>query len=171
MPFSPLRACRPFLFAGAALATVPALAADPLPPPVADGAPDAAEGEETQDIVVTARRRAERSQDVPIAIAAFGAAQIEATRTYNLRDLQQLLWTHLVPVNSSSLGVDDVSVCELNVQSDEIAFSWYDHAGAVVRVYRRAATNVGEVCVRNHVYDTPDVLCKPTLSANQTLIE
>ncbi|GGB20734.1 TonB-dependent receptor [Sphingomonas metalli] len=43
-----------------------------------------------QDILVTARRRTEKSQDVPIAINAFGSAQIESTRTYNLRDLQQL---------------------------------------------------------------------------------
>lgn len=53
----------------------------------ADGAGD---GGENGDILVTARRRTERSQDVPIAINAFGAAQIEATRTFNLRDLQQL---------------------------------------------------------------------------------
>ena len=90
MPISPARACRLSLFAGAALFAMPALAADPVPTTAeVDGeAPkDAATGE---DIVVTARRRAERSQDVPIAINAFGAAQIEATRTYNLRDLQQL---------------------------------------------------------------------------------
>ncbi|WP_242118551.1 TonB-dependent receptor plug domain-containing protein [Sphingomonas lacusdianchii] len=90
MPISPARACRLSLFAGAALFAMPACAADPVPTTAeVDGeAPkDAATGE---DIVVTARRRAERSQDVPIAINAFGAAQIEATRTYNLRDLQQL---------------------------------------------------------------------------------
>ncbi len=44
----------------------------------------------SEDVLVTARRRTERSQDVPIAINAFGAAQIESTRTFNLRDLQQL---------------------------------------------------------------------------------
>jgi iron complex outermembrane receptor protein len=42
------------------------------------------------DIVVTARRREERSQDVPVAVSAFGGEQLEATRTYNLRDVQQL---------------------------------------------------------------------------------
>ncbi len=44
----------------------------------------------SEDVLVTARRRTERSQDVPIAINAFGPAQIESTRTFNLRDLQQL---------------------------------------------------------------------------------
>ena len=41
-------------------------------------------------VVVTARRRDEDAQTVPIAVSAFGGAQLEATRTYNVRDLQQL---------------------------------------------------------------------------------
>jgi iron complex outermembrane receptor protein len=42
------------------------------------------------DIIVTARRRNERIQDVPVAANAFSGDQLAATRTYNLRDLQQL---------------------------------------------------------------------------------
>ncbi|WP_267389862.1 TonB-dependent receptor [Sphingomonas sp. GC_Shp_3] len=44
----------------------------------------------TEDITVTARRRVERSQDVPVAVTAIGGRQLEATRTFNLRDVQQL---------------------------------------------------------------------------------
>ena len=70
----------------------PATAQDML---VADGedrgtAAAVPDGGASEDVLVTARRRTEKSQDVPIAINAFGAAQIESTRTFNLRDLQQL---------------------------------------------------------------------------------
>jgi iron complex outermembrane receptor protein len=50
----------------------------------------AEEPDQSGEILITARRREERSQDVPVAVNAFGGAQLEATRTYNLRDLQQL---------------------------------------------------------------------------------
>ncbi|QMW22623.1 TonB-dependent receptor [Sandaracinobacteroides saxicola] len=42
------------------------------------------------EIVVTARRRAEDLQDVPLAVSAVGAAQIEATGTFNIARLTQL---------------------------------------------------------------------------------
>lgn len=92
-----IRTGRTALLAGAALLTMPAAAQSGMQPativadPVEDtGGPAATDDKPTDDILVTARRRTERSQDVPIAINAFGAAQIESTRTYNLRDLQQL---------------------------------------------------------------------------------
>lgn len=50
----------------------------------------AADSTDTGDITVTARRRAERGQDVPVAVTAIGGRQLEATRTFNLRDVQQL---------------------------------------------------------------------------------
>ncbi|TVV74720.1 TonB-dependent receptor [Sphingomonas solaris] len=82
------RRVRLLLISGTALIAAPALA-DVVPAPDAIQQAEADSGS-TGDILVTARRREEKSQDVPIAINAFGAAQIEATRTYNLRDLQQL---------------------------------------------------------------------------------
>ena len=42
------------------------------------------------DIVVTARRRSETAQEVPIAISVLGAAQIESTGNFNINKLQQL---------------------------------------------------------------------------------
>ena len=81
---------RAALLAGAALLAQPAFAEAAADPADAAAAAAGVDGGSTGDILVTARRREEKSQDVPIAINAFGAAQIEATRTYNLRDLQQL---------------------------------------------------------------------------------
>jgi iron complex outermembrane recepter protein len=52
------------------------------------------------DIMVTARRRTEKSQDVPIAISAFSGKQLEANRTYNLRDLQSMTPSLVVTVTN-----------------------------------------------------------------------
>jgi iron complex outermembrane receptor protein len=57
---------------------------DPLTVPQADGFAGAG------DIVVTARRRAETAQSVPLAISVLGAAQIESTGNFNINKLQQL---------------------------------------------------------------------------------
>jgi iron complex outermembrane receptor protein len=73
------------LSAGLAL---PAFAADPAPEAAASASAEGNVGLEA--VVVTARRRSEDAQTVPIAVSAFGGAQLEATRTYNVRDLQQL---------------------------------------------------------------------------------
>jgi iron complex outermembrane receptor protein len=86
---------RTALLASAALIAAPAVAQDATQgiaqSAAASTAPSrVADSGSTGDILVTARRRIEKSQDVPVAINAFGGAQIEATRTYNLRDLQQL---------------------------------------------------------------------------------
>lgn len=66
--------------------TAPVLAAAPAPE--ASATPDDSVGLDA--VVVTARRRDEDAQTVPIAVSAFGGVQLEATRTYNVRDLQQL---------------------------------------------------------------------------------
>ncbi|MFW2829594.1 TonB-dependent receptor [Sphingomonas sp. ID0503] len=73
------------LLAATAITAVPALAAE-----AADAAADAPGAAAANDIVVTARRRQESVQDVPIAVAVVGAAQIEQTGAYNLNRLQQL---------------------------------------------------------------------------------
>ncbi len=94
MPNPIARASRLALLLGVALPALPVSAQQVVAPDPAEEsgteAQDDTAGGSGNDILVTARRRTERSQDVPIAINAFGAAQIESTRTYNLRDLQQL---------------------------------------------------------------------------------
>src|SRR3546814_531270 len=51
-------------------------------------------------IIITARRRNEKIQDVPVAANSYGGEQIEATRTYNLRDLQALSPSLVVTVTN-----------------------------------------------------------------------
>ena len=73
------------------LAAQPAQAAETA----ATDAADAESGESAQalygnDIVVTARRRSETAQDVPIAISVVGGDQIDNTGAFNVGRLQQL---------------------------------------------------------------------------------
>lgn len=82
--------------ASAALFTLPAYAAD-----AADAATDAAEvdqptavgtgqGDADDAIIVTARRRAETAQQVPLAISVIGGEHIDNTGAFNIGRLQQL---------------------------------------------------------------------------------
>ncbi|WP_245585114.1 TonB-dependent receptor [Solimonas flava] len=61
---------------------LPAEAPPPLPPAGAEPA-DAALGE----VIVTARKRAERLQDVPVSVQAFSAEQLDARGIQDVRDL------------------------------------------------------------------------------------
>jgi iron complex outermembrane receptor protein len=82
-----------------AICAVPALYG--ATPAMANDTPDTAAPTTTgDDILVTARRRTEKSQDVPISLNAFGAKQLESTRSYNLRDLQSLTPSLVVTVTN-----------------------------------------------------------------------
>lgn len=59
------------------------------PQPLPSSQPQPAASLYEEDIIVTARRRAENIQDVPIAITAIGGAQLEATNTVSLTEVQQ----------------------------------------------------------------------------------
>src|SRR6185437_10238251 len=83
------RALSALLFGGSAasalLASGPVFAAS-------DGAPAvSAPGGEVTEVTVTARRRSENIQHVPIAITALGAGQIEGSGAYRLDQLKQLV--------------------------------------------------------------------------------
>ncbi len=56
-----------------------------------------------QDIVVTAQRRAERSQDVPIAISAFSSEQLRAQGVSSTLELGQVV-PNLISQNNTGLG-------------------------------------------------------------------
>ena len=71
--------------AGAPVTDLPADAASPQTSSVGTGARD-----EGEAIVVTARRRAETSQDVPLAISVVGGEHIDNTGSFNVGRLQQL---------------------------------------------------------------------------------
>jgi iron complex outermembrane receptor protein len=60
-----------------------------VPPVLAQDAPSATGVIGLEEITVTARRREESLQDVPIAVSAFSAAQIEATGAPDITWLQQ----------------------------------------------------------------------------------
>jgi iron complex outermembrane receptor protein len=88
---------RVLLLAGAAilpLAATPALAADTAAADTAapaDQSTSAGTGQSDNDtIVVTARRRAETAQQVPLAISVVGGDHIDATGAFNVGRLQQL---------------------------------------------------------------------------------
>jgi iron complex outermembrane recepter protein len=78
----------------AALAATPALAQQSASPEQASG---------IDDIVVTAQRREESAQDVPIAITAFNAAMIEARGISSALDVAQYV-PNLVGLNNTGLG-------------------------------------------------------------------
>jgi iron complex outermembrane receptor protein len=80
---------RSILLRGAALAALipaPVLAQVQVP---ADDPPVAAEPQ-SNDIIVTARRRSESAQDIPIAVAVLDAKQLDETGAFNVNRLQQL---------------------------------------------------------------------------------
>jgi iron complex outermembrane receptor protein len=87
------------LLASAALATTPAYAQStsdqstseaPASAPAGALPAKAAASAQSDDIVVTARRRDEQLQDVPLAISVLGGAQLDATGSINVGRLQQI---------------------------------------------------------------------------------
>ncbi|PZU60507.1 MAG: TonB-dependent receptor [Sphingobium sp.] len=83
---------RKFLLVGAASASLiaPAAWAQEATDTAAAAAPDTEADAGTGQIVVTARRRAEELQDVPLAVTVLNAQTIEQTGSYNINRLQQL---------------------------------------------------------------------------------
>lgn len=75
--------------AASASIAVPAVYAQEQVAPVVDEAQQA-EPTTTNAIIVTARRRAERAQDVPLAIAVLDSKTLESTGTFNVGRLTQL---------------------------------------------------------------------------------
>ncbi|MBB3955724.1 TonB-dependent receptor [Novosphingobium sediminicola] len=105
------RTFKPALLAGAsaALWAMPAMADDALP-----NSPD--------DITVTARRRAELAQDVPLALSVVSADLLNATRSVNLQQVSTLVpslnYSSANPRNTAftirGLGSSVVSVSQAN---------------------------------------------------------
>jgi iron complex outermembrane receptor protein len=88
-----LNALRSTLLLGAGLSVLtaaPAAAQDA--PSSTDNAPDAAEEAQpdSSEIFVTARRRQESAQDIPLAVSVLDAKQLDETGAFNVNRLQQL---------------------------------------------------------------------------------
>lgn len=80
------------------------LATPALAQTAADGRADAVDnGSQVGDIVVTAQRRAERAQDVPIAITALSGEQLEARGINNALDIGNFV-PNLVAQNNTGIG-------------------------------------------------------------------
>jgi iron complex outermembrane receptor protein len=69
-----------------ALLSVPLAAQDESSTPT----PDTAEEPQGNDIMVTARRRSESAQDIPLAVSVLDAKQLDETGAFNVNRLQQL---------------------------------------------------------------------------------
>ena len=79
--------------AGAVLAATPAQATEAEATAAADAQPTAAgtgAGDRQDEILVTARRRQETAQDIPLAISVIGGEHIDNTGSFNVGRLQQL---------------------------------------------------------------------------------
>ena len=79
--------------AGIALFATPALAAETTAEPAPEATPEQAQEQEFsrgEVIIVTARRRQETAQAVPLAISVIKADSIESTGNFNVNKLQQL---------------------------------------------------------------------------------
>jgi iron complex outermembrane receptor protein len=70
----------------AALLSAPLAAQDAATSPP----PDTAEDAQGHDIIVTARRRSESAQDIPLAVSVIDARQLDETGAFNVNRLQQL---------------------------------------------------------------------------------
>ncbi len=90
------------LFASAAFVTTPVMAQD-----AGSGEPEAAEAASSGDIVVTARRREERMQDVSVSISAFSSEALERSSIQTISDV-----TTIAPgfTFSSEGGKDNVAL-------------------------------------------------------------
>ncbi len=90
----------------ATLLTPPLLAsarasAQTAPAPVATPAPKDASATNKDDIIITATKRSENIQNVPIAVSAYGAEQLQRSGVRDLRELQGLSPSLNVGVTSS----------------------------------------------------------------------
>ena len=74
-------------------------------PPAAPAAAAADEGGGLDEIIVTAQRREERLQDVPIAVTALTAATLEANRITNVADLSGLAPSTQVATAAGGIGL------------------------------------------------------------------
>lgn len=75
----------------------------------ADTADDEAQAEDFGDIVVTAQRRDQRSQDVPIAVSALNAEGLERDNVRSLEDLSAKV-PALTTSNATSYGLSPIAI-------------------------------------------------------------
>ncbi|TVS15460.1 MAG: TonB-dependent receptor [Gammaproteobacteria bacterium] len=76
-----------------------------------------------EEILVTARKREESSQNIPVAVSVFGADELQRRKVLNIEDLQSLVPNLLIdPVNFSANGAA-VYIRGLGVQDIDRTFN------------------------------------------------
>ena len=86
-----------------------------------------------EEVLVTARKRSESMQDVPMAISAFGAQQLQANQIDNITDLQKM--TPNITTNETSglvAGATWLAVFALNRISSLASLSAFVVAPACI---------------------------------------
>ncbi|MBS0482892.1 MAG: TonB-dependent receptor [Proteobacteria bacterium] len=91
--------------------TTPALAQDvPSSPPASDAAPDSAKDDAgVNEIIVTAQKRSESAQKVPISIAAFSGEKLQQANVVTVLDLGKVA-TNFQTVRSSNTGSTRIGI-------------------------------------------------------------
>ncbi|MFZ4122720.1 MAG: TonB-dependent receptor [Caulobacterales bacterium] len=84
--------------------------------------PPTAQNEGINDIVVTAQRREQQLQEVPLAVTALNAAMIEDLNARDLRDLTGLVPNLVLSEVSIGPGMSQVSLRGVNSQDPEKSF-------------------------------------------------
>jgi iron complex outermembrane receptor protein len=109
----------------AAVAATPALAQDAAVGTAVDAADETSVGE----LIVTARRQAERAQDVPIPLTALSGAVLEEKGTYTLEDIQRQA-PSFVAFNSnprnSSVGIRGIGISSASDGLDTSVGFYFD---------------------------------------------
>ena len=110
------------------------------PQAAADAKPDEAAPENTGEIVVTAQKRAENVQDVPISIAAFSGETLERNNVTTVEDLGKITpnfsvakgaQTAYIRMNVRGIGAASNTTVEPSV-AVFLDGSYVPHAGAVI---------------------------------------
>ncbi|MBL0915180.1 MAG: Plug domain-containing protein, partial [Sphingopyxis sp.] len=89
--FSPDHRLKLLLGAALLLSAAPARAAEDAAADAGEAAVDAALDYDGAEIIVSARRRDESAQDVPIALSVVSSDTLEATGNYTLTQIQQIV--------------------------------------------------------------------------------
>jgi len=111
-PFSVLLASMSLAAVAAAFVAQPALAQETT-----------AQAEGIGDIIVTARKRAESLQDVPVAVSAFSGAEIEARQITDIEGLEGITPNLVITPNTLTAGGANIWIRGIGVGDIDRSFS------------------------------------------------
>src|SRR3954465_6810339 len=145
----PTTGLRPFLlFASTMLSGSAALAQGPTPAPTAPPPAPAAAADDDQEIIVTAQKREENLQSVPLSIQALGTQRLQEANVSSFNDYTKL--TPSVSFQTSQPGVTNVYIRGVASGGDG------NHSGSLpsVGVYldEQPVTTIGGT-LDIHIYD------------------